>query len=451
MKRISKILKRWFPLFSERKEVVGEFYYPRDNFMVLGGAGSGKQTRIFALRNTLVLGGAGSGKTASIGKPIMEQFIQHGWAGFIYDYKDYDYTKTAWNLVQKHGYPHKFYYVNFTDMNRTYRFNILDKRVITTEAALLQALDDFMNAMKPPDGKKDDWMQAALGLLKGVAVRFFHFQGEYARYCTLPHILNFILMATPKELTTFLQNDLMAMKMAGGFLGSAGSDRTQSSIIFTLNNMLANLATNKNICYVLTGDDFVFDLVDPEDPKLFAVSNNFALESIISPIIAMLVPIAARKIEFGNRVKFAFLLDEMTTFKVNNFQSLPSILYPYSVAFFLLVGSIEKLVRIYGKSGVAAISASFDCYFLGKTLETVDLNLYESFFKDSNIAIPKSLSPGEFIRVYQDNPPEKCRLQKIVLDEKPLPVVKLTTSREIEQNYTQIEMDCERLLRDLEL
>ena len=133
MKRISKILKRWFPLFSERKEVVGEFYYPRDNFMVLGGAGSGKQTRIFALRNTLVLGGAGSGKTASIGKPIMEQFIQHGWAGFIYDYKDYDYTKTAWNLVQKHGYPHKFYYVNFTDMNRTYRFNILDKRVITTE------------------------------------------------------------------------------------------------------------------------------------------------------------------------------------------------------------------------------------------------------------------------------------------------------------------------------
>ena len=72
-------------------------------------------------------GGAGSGKTASIGKPILEQYIRYGWAGFIYDYKDYDYTKTAWNLVQKYKYPYKFYYISFTDMSRTYRFNILNK------------------------------------------------------------------------------------------------------------------------------------------------------------------------------------------------------------------------------------------------------------------------------------------------------------------------------------
>lgn len=64
-------------------------------------------------------------------------------------------------------------------------------------------------------------------------------------------------MASPEELTTFLRNDTSASMMASGFLGSAGSDKTQSSIIFTLNNMLAGIATNKNICYVLTGDDFV--------------------------------------------------------------------------------------------------------------------------------------------------------------------------------------------------
>lgn len=461
MKRISKILKRWFPLFSERKEVVGEFYYPRDNFMVLGGAGSGK--------------------TASIGKPIMEQFIQHGWAGFIYDYKDYDYTQTAWNLIQKHRYPHKFYYVSFTDMNRTYRFNILDKRVIGTEVALTQSMNDFMNAMKPLDGKEDEWFQGALGLLRGVAVCFFHFDKEYARYCTLPHILNFILMATPKELTTFLQNDLMAMKMASGFLGSAGSERTQSSIIFTLNNLLANLATNKNVCYVLTGNDFVFDLVDPEEPKLFAVSNNFALESIISPIIAMLVPIAARKIEFGNRVKFAFILDEMTTFKVNNFQGLPSVLREYGAAFLVLTQSGTKFEKLYGKDDRSSILSNFANLFLGRTKDVEALKYYPLFFGKeekekksvssglssgrTNSSVTTSqqkeevydskvfteLSQGEFIlSAGVSNVNQlKTQFEMFKLDEKPLPPVKLTTNREIDQNYTQIEMDCERLLQDI--
>ena len=36
----------------------------------------------------LIYGGAGSGKTKSIAKPLLEQYIKHGFAGFIYDYKD---------------------------------------------------------------------------------------------------------------------------------------------------------------------------------------------------------------------------------------------------------------------------------------------------------------------------------------------------------------------------
>lgn len=438
-----------------------EFYYPRDNFMVLGGAGSGK--------------------TASIGKPIMEQFIKYGWAGFIYDYKDYDYTQTAWNLVQKYEYPHKFYYISFTDMNHTYRFNILDKRVIRDDVSLFQAMDDFLQAMKPLDGKTDEWFQGALGLLKGVAIRFYHFEGEYARYCTLPHILNFILMASTKELTTFLRSDMASIKAAGAFLGSEGSDRTQSSIIFTINNYISNLASNRNICYVLTGNDFVFDLVDPQDPKLFAVANNFALESLISPIIAMMVPIAARRIEFGNKVKFAFVLDEMTTFKVNNFQGFPSVLREYGAAFLVLTQSSSKFDRVYGKEDRAAIMANFANIFMGKTTDVEALKTYPLYFGKeekekksisagsssgrTNSSITRSkqkeevydsnafteLRKGEFILSCGDCNVNKikARLEMFKLEEKPLPVVRLTTNREIETIYSQIERDCETLLINL--
>lgn len=438
-----------------------EFYYPRDNFMVLGGAGSGK--------------------TASVGKPILEEYIKNGWAGFIYDYKDYDYTKTAWNLVKKHNYPYKFYYVSFIDMSRTYRFNILDKRVIRNETILFQAMSDFFNAMKPEKGNVDEWFQAALGLLCGVAVRFYNFGNDYAKYYTLPHILNFILMATTEQLTKFLEGDMMAKMKAAAFLGSANSERTQSSVIFSINNYISNLATNKNICYVLSGNDFVFDLVDPDDPKLFAVSNNFAQETMISPIITMLVPLAARRIEFGNKVKFAWVLDEMTTFKVTNFQGMPSVLREYNSSFLVLTQSGTKFDKLYGKEDRAAILANFANLFLGRTKDVEALKYYPLFFgkeekeKEStsagsssghyNSSVTRSkqkeevfdskafaeLEQGEFILSAGEANVKriKTKLKMFKLAEKPLPIVKLTTEKDVEQNYQKILLDCEYLLANV--
>lgn len=448
-----------FKLESEDRTI--EFYYPRDNFMVLGGAGSGK--------------------TASVGKPIMEEFIKNNWAGFIYDYKDYDYTKTAWNLVKKHNYKYEFYYISFTDMSRTYRFNILDKKVITRVETLFQAMDDFLKSMQPADGKTDEWYNGALGLLKGVAVRFFSFQGEYAKFCTLPHILNFILLASPEELSTFIKGDMMAKRVAGAFVGSERSERTLSSIIFSLNNYISNLATNKNICYVLSGDDFIFNLTDPECPKLFAVSNNFALESLISPIVAMLVPLSARRIEFGNKIKFAFILDEMTTFKVNNFQGMPSVLREYNTAFLVLTQSGNKFEKLYGKDDRASILANFANLFLGRTKDVEALKYYPLFFgkeekekksysagssgnghNNSSVTTSKQkeeiydsnafaeLRQGEFIMSAGESNVKriKTRFKKFELKEEPLPVVRLTLEKEIEDNYLQITLDCERLLQE---
>ena len=100
--------------------------------------------------NFLVYGGAGSGKTKSIGKPLMEQYIRSGFAGFIYDFKDFDYTRTAYNLIRKHGYPHEFYYVNFTNMNRIYRFNPLDRKNIKDRTMLMQLMEDVLGALMPP-------------------------------------------------------------------------------------------------------------------------------------------------------------------------------------------------------------------------------------------------------------------------------------------------------------
>ena len=148
----------------------------------------------------------------------------------------------------------------------------------------------------------------------------------------------------------------------------------------TLSNYVAKLTTNENIYYVLTGNDFDFNLIDPEHPKLFAISNNYATESVISPVIAMVMSIASRSFSMENKVPFVFILDEMTTFKVRDFEKLPSVLREYGVAFLLLTQFGAKLEKLYSKLDRSSIEANFGNIFLGRTQDVEALKYYPLFF-----------------------------------------------------------------------
>lgn len=448
-----------FILKSEKGDI--EFYYPRDNF--------------------LVYGGAGSGKTGSLGKPLLEEYIKHGYAGFIYDYKDVDYTKTAFTLCEKYNYPYKYYRVNFTDLSRTHRFNPLKRSVVGSEASLIEILNDFLKAMLPPDAKTDEWFNGALGLLQGVALRFFTFRDDYEKYCTLPHIVNFILLANAKELENFLEGYTGSIKAASAFLDAKGSEKTQSSYLSSLSNYLTRIGMNRNVCYVLSGDDFDFNLTDPKDPKLLAVSNNLEYSNTLSPIIAMLIPMTAKKIKFGNKVKFAYILDEMTTFKVNNFQEYPSVLREYGASFLIMTQSATKLTKVYGKEDKQSIESNCANIFLGRTKDTIAIKEYPDLFgkiekeKKSTSAgsssgnhynssvttstqkeyvyesneFPK-LTVGEFILSAGKSNVEylKTRFKEFKLDEQPLPVICVVREKDVDEVYHQIEKDAEKILCD---
>lgn len=55
----------------------------------------------------------------------------------------------------------------------------------------------------------------------------------------------------------------------------------------------------------------------------------------LNDISAMVMSIASRSFSMENRVPFVFILDEMTTFKVRDFEKLPSVLREYGAAFLL--------------------------------------------------------------------------------------------------------------------
>jgi len=415
--------------------------------------------------NFLVYGGANAGKTKSIGKPLLEQYIKHGFAGLIYDYKDFDYTKTAQSMIEKHGYKNKFYYISFTDMERTYRFNPIKPSVIGKENMLMQLMDDILGAYLGDGSKKDEWYFGALGILKGTAIRFFK---DFPEYCTIPHIVNYIILSDRQKLCDFLSALPESKAMASGYLEAQGSEKTQASIKSSLTNYISNLAADKDIAYVLTGDDFDFDLIDPLNPKLIAVSNSYAVESIISPIIALMITVSSRKFSMKNKVPFVYFWDEATTFKIRDFEKMPSVLREYLCSFVFLTQSGAKIEKNYGRLDKSSIESNFSNLFLGRTKDTEALKNYGLFFSkkqeirrtdtsgsrdSSSVSVSKvdkdkyeasfytGLKAGEFVGSASHSNFGEFHLklkqyQGVDIDE--MPVVKKVFDGDIERNYQEI-------------
>ena len=100
----------------------------------------------------------------------------------------------------------------------------------------------------------------------------------------------------------------------------------------------------------------------------------------LNDISAMVMSIASRSFSMENRVPFVFILDEMTTFKVRDFEKLPSVLREYGAAFLLLTQSEGKLEKLYSKLDRSSIEANFGNIFLGRTQDVEALKYYPLFF-----------------------------------------------------------------------
>jgi len=420
--------------------------------------------------NFLIYAGANSGKTKSIGKPILEEYIRHNFAGFIYDYKDFDLTKTANHLITKHNYPYKFYYISFTDMDRTYRTNPISPKVVKDENLFLQLIEDLLTAYLGEGSKKDEWFNGALGILKGVAITFYY---EHSRICTIPHIVNYVCSAGAQRITTLLESSHYGRTLGAAFLDAKDSERTQASFLSSLTNYLSSLAFNKNIAYVLSGNDFEFNLIDPANPKLVAIANSFQIENVISPVISLMMSVSSRRFSLENKLPFVYFLDEATTFKIADFEKLPSVLREYKCSFTFITQSGAKVEKRYSKLDRSSIEANFGNQFYGKTKDVEALKNYPLIFgkeekrKESNtrgnskggdsrsktISTQREerydsnfftkLQAGEFVGTTAHSNMRDFHLYFKMYDdvEEPLPVVKAVMASDIKNNYLRIVSD----------
>jgi len=325
----------------------------------------------------LVYGGAEAGKTASVGKPLLAEYMRNGFAGFIYDAKENDYTSTALKIKEETGYPYPIYNLDFVDPSRSYRTNIFCPEVITDPMLVPEFAEVFFTAFMKEGETKNEWFDMALSVFKAVAVVFYN---NYPHICSLPHICNFIVHNDVDTLIGMIESDETAKTYASALLNSVNSEKTFASIMTTVGKYISDFAANKNVCYVLSGDDFLYNPLDIANPKMICVSNHFIARSIISPLVVLLFCTVAKQIRYGNQVPFVFFMDEATTFKIPNLEAYPSELREYLVAFVLLTQSAGKIEKQYQKYDRSSLESNLANQFYGWTADVLALDVYAKQF-----------------------------------------------------------------------
>lgn len=330
------------------------------------------------LENFLVYGGANAGKTASLGKPLLIEYLKQGFGAFVYDAKEFDYSRTIFAYYQNNDLPSELYYVNFNDPNKSHRFNPTKPSLFKSSTHFEEINEQLLRSLKGLNSKEDEWWGAALGLYKGISWMFFK---HFPEMCTWPHISNFFLHRETQDLVDFLNSDNKAKGYASAFLKVQDSERTLASIQFNLSNYLSKIANNEVLCYILTGDDFEYNFVNAEKPISFCVCNSHQISNTLSPIIGALVNISAKQFDLSNRNPLVYCLDEATTFNIPNFEGLPSLLREFKVAFLMLTQSSSKIEKLYGKLDLNSIHSNFTNKFFGKTGDVNAVKDYQQLFE----------------------------------------------------------------------
>lgn len=323
----------------------------------------------------LVYGGAEAGKTSSIGKPLLKEYMRNNFGFFIYDAKESDYTKTAMKLKDELNYPFPIYNIDFFDPRKSYRTNIFHPSAIADEQLVPEFAEIFFASQVKKDYKKDQWYSMAMGVFKSVAWVFFK---HFPDYCSLPHVSNFIIQNDDETVESFIRLDSKAVGWGSAFLSSEG--KTRSSIKTTVSDIIGNFASNINSCYVLSGNDFVYKPLDPDNPKCISISNHFIARETISPLVVLMFVTLAKQIRFGNKIPYTFFLDEATTFKIPDLESYPSELREYLVAFVMLTQSPSKIEKLYGKEDRASFESNLANQFYGWTADINAIDIYAKQF-----------------------------------------------------------------------
>ena len=273
-------------------------------------------------RGVLVLGSTGSGKSWFFIEPAIAQLIQKGMALFIFDFKYPVLTNHAYShfLQNRHKYPSstRFYCINFTDLSRSHRCNLIDPGTLVYLSDAMGISRTLLLSMNRTwiSRQGDFFIESPVNFL--AALIWFLRKYKDGIYCTLPHVIE--LSNTPyDQLFTILNAEPSVRGVVSRFIQSYLNNSMEmvDGQIASTSMPLARLIS-ADFYYVLSGNDLSLEINDPSAPAILCLGGDPPKQEALAPVLSLYIDRLNKRINAPGRYPCAQVLDEFATVRATS-------------------------------------------------------------------------------------------------------------------------------------
>ncbi len=349
-----------------------------------------------------IAGNPGCGKTKYVIEPIIYKMIKKKYCGIIYDYdfssegntKNYSLSTLAMNCWKNYSPKEmEFYTINFSELKKSSRINPIFPPYIQNRSLLDEYLETLMTNLNKQYLKKPDfWNQNAVMLLMSIII---YLSNNHKKYCTLPHAV-LLGMQPVEKLAELLKSDEEALLYAGSFFDALNNAPEQLAGILSSFKTAFRKLLNKNVMWVLTGNDLPPIVNDSQSPYIVCIGNTPENKTTYSPAIATIISMLVSQMYGHKRNQSFVIMDELPSLYIPKLSEIPATSRKYGISTIVALQNISQLEKTYGVIGAKEIQETFGNKIIGKSEYSVSKYVSEMFGEYEKESKSYTISKAKF-------------------------------------------------------
>jgi Type IV secretory system Conjugative DNA transfer len=331
-------------------------------------------------RGILVNGNAGSGKSASIAEQIIYQLVDKEYAGFIYDFKDFDLTNVVYSAYAEFKRNKvQLKIINFNEPSRSHRINPIHPRYIEDSIYLQEYITAIVQNLKKQWIKNMDFFaDAGVAMLKGLT---WFLKNREPEMCTIPHLFTLINEFSVEEIVEMVKQDKEASLIMKTITEAADKDAYEQvqGVASTIRNVTQQLISER-VFWVLSGDDVDINLNRKDKPTLLCVVNYQPISEALAPVISLIATVSAKMMNEKGKQKSVLMTDEGPTLFIPNFEKYPNTGRSNKLITIYMGQDLSQMDKSYGKEVRQNIIGSLSNQFYGNANEVETIKYMVDLF-----------------------------------------------------------------------
>jgi hypothetical protein len=437
-------------------------------------------------RGIFIMGSPGSGKSWFIIEPLLRQSLEKGYALFLYDFKYDALTRLAYHYYKQNEFRFPpgtaFYNVNFSDVSRSHRCNLLEPSTLEWVSDALGASRTVLLSLNKSWVHKQGefFVESPINFL-GALIWFLR-NYEKGKYCTLPHAIELAQVPYDK-LFSILSSDVELKSLINPFLAAYKNKSFEmlDSQISSAKIPLGRLSS-PDLYYILTGNDVTLDINNPAAPKIFCLGGNPARQEALAPVLSLYIDRINQLCNRPGQHPCVLCCDEFATVRAYSMATMMATARSNNIIPILSVQDLNQLRTQYSRAEAETFLSIAGNLFCGQaggdtarwvsermprikeektstSVNSKDTSVSISSHWENTVtpATISTLSSGEFVGLVADDPGKELKLKsfhaRIVRREPPappvtfqLPQIQTADETAIIQHYHQIKKDVHMLV-----